>query len=259
MSAPTITIVTCTYNAAATLRRTLDSVAEQTYRRIEHIIVDGLSSDGTTEMAKTYVESVNNAAQESRARAVAEPDRGLYDAMNKGIVAATGDYILFLNAGDRLHSRDTLAVVAAAIGQGSDTAVVYGDTDIVDIEGHFLRRRRLSPPRRLTWRSFRSGMTVCHQAFYVRRDIAVATPYNLDYRYSADVDWCIRVMKETERRTLAIRNTETTLADYLDEGLTTRNRRASLMERFDVMRRHYGLAVTVAMHLWFAVRAVVKR
>lgn len=257
MTKPTITIVTCTYNAAATLRRTLDSVKGQTYARVEHIIVDGMSGDGTTTIAQTYVDEVNSAATERHARAIVEPDGGLYDAMNKGIAAATGDYLLFLNAGDKLHASDTLAVVADTIGQGSDTAVAYGDTDIVDAGGRFLCRRRLTPPKRLTWRSFRWGMLVCHQAFYVRRDIALTVAYDLRYRYSADVDWCIRVMKEAERRGQQMLNTGAVLVDYLDEGLTTRHHRASLAERFAVMRRHYGLVVTVAMHGLFVLRSVL--
>ena len=74
-------------------------------------------------------------------------------------------------------------------------AVLYGDTNIVDSDGNFLHPRRLSPPEDLTWKSFRQGMLVCHQAFYARIDFAIATPYDQQYRYSADVDWCIRVMK----------------------------------------------------------------
>ena len=104
---------------------------------------------------------------------LSEPDRGLYDAMNKGIRLATGDYIVFLNAGDTLPAPDTLCRVAeVAAAKSVMPGVIYGETDIVDDQGRFVRHRRLSPPRQLHWQSFRQGMVVCHQAFYARIDFA---------------------------------------------------------------------------------------
>ena len=131
--------------------------------------------------------------------------------------------------------------------------VIYGETALVDREGHFVRMRRLSAPETLTWKSFRQGMLVCHQAFFAKRSLA--GPYDLQYRFSADFDWCIRVMKKA--RTL--HNTRLTLIDYLDEGMTTRNRKASLRERFRIMARHYGLISTVLHHAWFVVRLMLKK
>jgi hypothetical protein len=137
--------------------------------------------------------------------------------------------------------------------------VLYGDTDIVDGEGRFLRHRRLSPPEQLSWKSFRHGMLVCHQTFYARTDFAIATPYDLRYRFSADVDWCIRVMKEAERRQMQLVNLHTVVANYLEEGTTTKNHKASLRERYLVMQHHYGVIPTFLMHCWFAVRALIRR
>ena len=138
-------------------------------------------------------------------------------------------------------------------------AVIYGNTDIVDGEGRFVRHRRLAPPRRLTWHSFLHGMLVCHQAFFARCDIARTTPYNLRYRFSADYDWCIRIMRTAARRKLPMKNAGIIVADYLDGGMTTQNHRRSLMERFRVMAHHYGIITAAAMHLWFVARAVVKK
>lgn len=191
---------------------------------------------------------------------VSEKDRGLYDAMNKGIQKATGDYLVFLNAGDVFPSPDTLELVASSVGDGEELpGVLYGNTNIVDDEGHFLRHRRLQPPERLTWRSFRQGMLVCHQAFYARTDLAKANPYNMQYRFSADVDWCIRVMKAAERQGLPLRNVDAVVVNYLDGGMTVKNHRASLRERFRLMRHHYGLLPTLAMHAWFVLRSVLKK
>ena len=267
-----ISIVTITYNAARTLQRTLDSVLSQTYPHIEHLIIDGASKDDTLRIAEQY-----QAASRHEVIIQSEPDRGLYDAMNKGLQKATGDYIVFLNAGDSLYAPDTIQTVvksaqnadsqysSGALPSGASTsdaslpAVIYGDTAITDGEGRFLHLRTHRPPEHLSWHSFRQGMLVCHQAFYARLDIARQISYQLKYRHSADVDWCIRVMKEAERQGLPLVNTHAVLANFEEGGNTTQNHRASLRERFLVMSSHYGYIQTVALHLWFVLRALYRR
>ena len=253
------TIITCTFNAEHELQRTLDSVFHQSYADVEHLILDGLSHDRSVEMAQTYKQRSDEARTGHEVVVCSERDSGLYDAMNKGIARATGDYIVFLNAGDTFPSEATLEHIAHSIGDGEALpGVIYGDTDIVNDEGRFLRHRRLQPPAKLTWRSFRNGMLVCHQAFYALTTLAKDNPYNLNYRFSADVDWCIRVMKEAERRHLMLKNVDEVVVNYLDGGMTEKNHRASLRERFSVMRRHYGLPLTLIMHVWFVVRQLKK-
>ncbi len=255
-----ITVATVTFNAGALLERTIDSVGRQTYPYVEHLIVDGNSQDNTMELVHRYQERNSTAAVRHEIVCLSEPDRGLYDAMNKALELATGHYILFLNAGDKLHADDTLASVAACIAaSGTMPAVVYGHTDIVDGEGRFLRHRRLSPPERLTWRSFRHGMLVCHQAFFARTDLARSHPYDLRYRFSADFDWCIRLMRYAHRHGLGLLGVGQVVADYLSEGMTTRHHKDSLRERFRIMCRHYGLPVTLWQHMWFVVRQVLKK
>lgn len=254
------TIVTCTYNAEAVLQRTLDSVMKQTCCNIEHLIIDGVSKDKTLSMVRAYQHKNNVGESAHEIKVYSEPDKGLYDAMNKGIDRATGDYLIFLNAGDVFPSEDTLELVEGCVGEGEALpGVLYGDTDIVNMDGRFLRHRRLTPPKKLTWRSFKWGMLVCHQSFYARTDIAKDVHYNLDYRYSADVDWCIRIMKEASKRKLSLRNVNAVITNFLDGGMTTQNHRASLKERFQVMRSHYGLLTTLFVHGWFAVRSVFKK
>lgn len=251
----TFSIITITYNASQVLPATLSSVMAQTCKDVEHIIIDGASSDNTVSLAEAYRSKSQTESPLHRVIIVSEPDKGLYDAMNKGIAMATGDYVLFLNAGDTFPAADTLEMVEAAVGDGEELpAVLYGDTDIVDMDGNFLRHRHLMAPRKLSWRSFLQGMLVCHQAFYARTDLAKLTPYNLKYRYSADVDWCIRIMRLGAKRNLNMRNTGMVVAHYLDGGMTNRHHKDSLRERFHVMRRHYGLIPTTIMHAWFALR-----
>ena len=258
----TFSVVTVTYQAADVLAPTLDSVLSQDYLDVEHIIVDGASQDGTMPMVMDYVSRSEEADNGHQIIVSSEPDKGIYDAMNKGLSKATGDYVCFLNAGDCLPDDETLsriAVVAESLADGQLPAVLYGDTDIVDSEGRFLYHRRLSPPDRLTWKSFRQGMLVCHQAFYARVDIAKGVRFDTRYRFSADVDWCIRVMKEAERRHLRMLRVSGVVAHYLEEGQTTQNHQRSLRERFKVMASHYGLCTTIAMHGWFVLRAVGRK
>lgn len=242
---PKFSVITVCYNAEATIEDTIQSVISQTYHHVEYIIVDGASKDRTMDIVNRYREHI--------AIVVSERDKGLYDAMNKGIGLATGDYLCFLNAGDSFHEDDTLQQMVHSIHTPQLPDVLYGETELVDHEGHFLRMRRLSAPEVLTWKSFRQGMLVCHQAFFPRRDLVM--PYDLRYRFSADFDWCIKIMKKSK----VLHNTHLTLIDYLAEGMTTRNHKASLKERFRIMTRHYGWTSTLAFHLWFILRLLLKK
>ena len=131
-------------------------------------------------------------------RLVSEPDSGLYDAMNKGLKLATGDYVWFLNAGDQVYASDTVENMVDGLRGMPD--VIYGGTMIIDEQQHEIGDRRLKPPEKLSWKSFRQGMVVCHQSLIVRREIA--PDYNLEYRLSADIDWAIRASKEARRSTI---------------------------------------------------------
>lgn len=243
---PKFSIITVTYNAADTIEDTIQSVISQTYHHVEYIIIDGASKDNTLDIINRYQEHITCL--------VSEPDRGLYDAMNKGMQLATGDYLCFLNAGDSFHEDDTLQLMVHSLRNTEKLPdVLYGETELVDSEGHFVRMRRLSAPETLNWKSFRQGMLVCHQAFFARRELT--EPYDLHYRFSADFDWCIRIMKKAS----VLHNTHLTLIDYLAEGMTTQNHQASLRERFYIMTRHYGWLSTILHHAWFAIRLLIKK
>lgn len=259
----TFSIVTITYNADNVLGKTVDSVFSQTYPHVEHVIIDGASTDDTLQVAQDYMQRSYAASNGHEIRIVSEPDNGLYDAMNKGLRQVSGDYVLFLNAVDFFPDSEVLSNIARNVGlEGVSReklpVVLYGNTDIVDNDGRFLRHRRLQPPANLSWRSFRHGMLVCHQAFYARLDIAKTVPYDCRYRFSADVDWCIRIMKEAEIRHLPLLNLHLVVANYTEEGQSTIHHRESLNERYQIMCHHYGKIPTIFMHLWFAVRQIIK-
>ena len=155
-----LSVITVTYNAEHTLERTLKSVREQTYPAIEHIIVDGNSNDGTVALIHRY--------ENERLKWISEPDKGLYDAMNKGIKMATGDYLCFLNAGDTFYDTDTVQKIFASIDEDHSPDILYGETAIVDDNGRFLHMRRLQAPKNLTWKSFKHGIDVYKRQHYIR-------------------------------------------------------------------------------------------
>ena len=237
---PKFSIITVTYNAESVLEDTIQSVITQTYHHVEYIIIDGASKDGTASIIKKYRPYIHTV--------ISEPDKGIYDAMNKGMTLATGDYLCFLNAGDSLHEDDTLMKMVHSIHLSELPDIMYGETALVDEKRHFSRMRRLSAPEQLSWKSFKQGMLVCHQAFFAKR--ILTEPYDLQYRFSSDFDWCIRIMKKSK----TTHNTHLTLIDYLEEGVTTANRKASLKERFRIMVGHYGWVSTVFHHIWFVAR-----
>ena len=242
---PLFSIITVPYHAESVLEETILSVVSQTYHNIEYIIVDGASKDRTLSIVNKYRDKIQ--------AVVSEPDKGLYDAMNKGLKIAKGEYVCFLNAGDTFHEDDTLQLIVHQLNKSNVLPdVIYGETALVDAQRHFVRMRRLQTPDTLNWKSFRQGMLVCHQAFIAKR--ALAETYDLNYRFSADFDWCIRVMKKAS----LLHNTRLTLIDYLDEGMTTKNRKASLKERFRIMAKHYGYISTVLHHIWFVLRLLLK-
>jgi putative colanic acid biosynthesis glycosyltransferase len=117
---PLITIITVVFNGAGTLERTLRSVANQTYGNIEYVVIDGRSSDGTIDLIQKYADVIDYW--------ISEADNGIYDAMNKGVAASSGDYIMFLNADDFFYSSSIVSTVARAILDDSPRkALYYGD------------------------------------------------------------------------------------------------------------------------------------
>lgn len=239
-STPLISIITITFNAAATIGPTLRSVWSQTCRDFEHIIIDGASTDSTLAEARKYKEL----------RILSEKDRGLYDAMNKGLHMARGKYVLFLNAGDTFHGDGTLQAYADRAAKGDD--IIYGDTVIVDSERRILGKRHLSAPDRLTLDSFSKGMLICHQAFMVRRELA--PDYDLTWRFSADYDWTVKCIRNSDP--VRCTNLRRITIDYLNDGMTDRNKIKSLRERYRIMTRHYGPLRTFRNHIGFIIRAL---
>lgn len=245
MERPLISIITVTYNAQAVLEPTLRSVESQTFDDYEHIIIDGRSTDGTLALVGSH--------GNPRLHLHSKPDQGIYHGMNRGLKYAKGKYVIFLNAGDRFATRDTLAAYAGAAMDDED--IIYGDTVIVDSKGNILRNRHLSAPDMLTYRSFLNGMLICHQAFMVRREIA--PQYSREFKLSADYDWCLGCIENS--RIIKRKNLNAITIHYLDGGMSEKKKWVSLKERFIIMKRRFGFMAALKAHMGFIPRAVARK
>lgn len=231
MFKPKLSVVTIVYNNVQHIERTLLSVIGQTYSNIEYIVVDGLSTDGTLDIIHQYKDKISTL--------ISEKDKGIYDAMNKGLALATGDYVIFMNSGDTFYAPDTVEHVFAS---APDADIYYGETEMMDEAGNNLGQRRHKAPKQFGFKDFRYGMSISHQAIYIKR--ALTQPYNPKYQLSADIDWILQAAKKAKK----IVNVNRYVAKYLVGGMSKKKHRQSLMERFDIMREHYGLLPTVFNH-----------
>ncbi|WP_437920146.1 glycosyltransferase family 2 protein [Sphingobacterium sp. LRF_L2] len=237
-----ISIITIVYNNIRDIEFTIQSVVKQTYRNVEYIIIDGLSTDGTLDVIKKYSEHID--------LLISEKDNGIYDAMNKGLAKATGEYVLFLNSGDELYEATTLEKIFSG---EEDADIYYGETKLVDEHRQILGDRRHKTPEHFNWRSFRYGMNICHQAIYIKRSLTV--PYDTSYKLSADIDWVIKAAKKSSH----IVNVNDYVAKYLVGGMSQKRHKQSLNERFTIFKKHYGTIPNLLNHGVIALRLLIFR
>ncbi len=228
---PKISIITVVYNSERFIEATIQSILNQSFKHFEYIIVDGGSTDRTIDIIKKYDDKVSYW--------LSEPDNGLYDAMNKGLQIAKGDFLLFINSGDKLYNNRTLEIIHKNI----NADILYGDTIIINENNESLGLRRLRPPKTLTLNSLKKGMLVCHQSFIIRKSIA--PNFNTDYKFSSDFDWVIKSVKNTKK----IYNTGQIISKFMEGGQTSNTVYKGLKERFLIMKKHYGLFSAIMQNL----------
>ena len=226
MKQPLVSIITVCYNAKDTIEPTINSVRNQIYENIEYIIVDGASTDGTKDIIEQNKDAVT--------KFISEPDRGLYFAMNKGLDMAEGEYVWFLNAGDRIPHSNTLLKIMTSSFISQD--IYYGQTKIIDKNGRTKGDRRLKPPAVLTKDSFKWGMLVCHQAVIVKKKLA--RHYDTRYKIDADYDWLLSVIERADPT--LIRHSSRTYCKFLEGGISAQRMTEANKERYRIMIKHYG-------------------
>lgn len=240
---PKLSVITVVYNNVKDIERTILSVIQQTYNNIEYIIIDGASTDGTLNIINNYKEYIHVL--------VSEPDRGIYDAMNKGINLASGDYLLFMNSGDEIYEPTT---VERIFNTSYNADIYYGETIMINDNLEVLGERRHKIPEHFTWKSFKYGMSISHQAIYVKKNLAGF--YDTErYQLSADIDWILKIAKRASK----IVNTEMYVAKYLVGGMSKKRHLQSLKERYFIFNEYYGYLPNAFNHLIIAIRLIWHR
>ena len=237
---PKVSIVTISFNAEKFIERTIQSVIKQSYSNIEYIVIDGNSTDNTVNIIKQYESQIDFW--------MSEPDKSLYDAMNKGLEKATGEYVLFMNAGDKIHEENSLQEIMEG---HNNTDLIYAKAEHINKEG--VRRpwhKKTPKPSKLKATSFLNGMVICHHCIIVKKTIALS--YKLHpWKVSNDIEWAIRVMKKTK----TIHYWDETFCLYLEGGLSAKNRITAVKERFNIAVLHFGwrLAVLAQIKIFFRI------
>jgi glycosyltransferase involved in cell wall biosynthesis len=182
---PVVSVITVCFNAAATLDACMRSVIGQTWPAIEYVVIDGGSTDGTRAILERHRDRI--------ATLVSEPDRGIYDAMNKGIAAATGEFVIFLNADDLFAGPETVAQAMAEIAANPDGDIYYGS---ILVRGDGFTTRHDPPPPEHAAEEMVLGC-LPHQATFARRSVFARTgPFDLRWRRHADYDWWLKAMAD---------------------------------------------------------------
>jgi glycosyltransferase involved in cell wall biosynthesis len=241
---PWISIITVVFNNKDHIRSTIESVLGQTCPSIEFIIIDGGSTDGSLDIIRQYEKSVDVI--------ISEPDLGIYDAMNKGISKAGGTFILFLNSGDSLFDKDTITQVSSL----QEADIYYGETAFYKPDNTYLGLRSevttRKLPSNLKMKNFLFGMPVSHQSFIVRKSIAPG--FDLKYACSADIDWCIKCLKESNKTV----NTNITISKFQVGGFSDKNRSNCLKERFSIYTHYFALPLILGAHLVIFFRYLIQ-
>lgn len=178
-----ISIITISFNAKATIEKTLQSVANQLYKNIEHIIVDGGSKDNTLEICNSFPHV---------SKIISEPDKGVYDAFNKGLKLATGDIIGFLNADDVFFNKNSVQEIAKAFSENK-TDIVYGNLDYINENGKVIRNW-ISRPYEIGL--IKKAWMPAHPTFYCKKEVYdLLGGYNDSFKIGGDFELCLRFLE----------------------------------------------------------------
>lgn len=222
---PVVSIITSCLNAENTIEQTIQSVIDQTYPNIEYIIIDGGSTDGTLNIIKKYEDRI--------AKWISEPDSGVYDGMNKGIIHSTGEILCFLNSGDLLYNKD---IIKNVVDRFSDNNVygVYGNVEVLnDYRKDKLIRGCKVTPNKLLYRH------ICHQALFVKRflfdDIGM---YSTSFKLASDHEFIIKSIKKYPDKFVYV---DEIFAIYRDGGMSCKMMDKMKLEELKILSSNYNI------------------
>lgn len=253
-----ITVITVCYNAVDTIEKTINSVLSQTGCNIEYLIQDGKSTDDTFEIIKRILDNNKNqddcdnsennfnshAGSGIEIKPVSETDSGLYDAMNKAVLRATGDYVLFLNSGDVFCDERALCDISEHLDGSSD--IVMGNVIRITSEG---RRKETYGTRQRVFRMLLSGRMPCHQVIFAKRHLLLDMPFDLKYTICADFDFMVRCVRY--KKSMLYINRDVSIVDCI-EGIS------SQAENLEMMRRQDDLSLKTHFPFWYQLLRPVK-
>lgn len=219
---PLISIITVSFNALSTIENTVNSIINQNYSNIEYIIIDGGSTDGTIDIIKKYAQNITYW--------ISEPDKGIYDAMNKAIKLAKGEWINFMNCGDSFYCEDTIEQVIEYISKNRNVDIIYGNVIINSNIGKYMIL-----PENL--RNISIHLPFCHQSTFVKTSIAQKYLFDLQYKFVADYNFFYCIYKKGY--TFLYINIP--IANYqTGEGFTSNHMYQCILEEYKVGNRFFS-------------------
>ena len=234
--------ITVICNAEKLLPITLKSVREVKCQEVEYVLIDGASKDNSLNILEENKDIID--------QLVSEPDAGIYDAMNKGLEKASGDYVVFINAGDEIVKK----AVDNILHNNLDSDIIYGDALFVKEDRSLLGLRSIftsrTLPKTLTSDSFKMGQRVCHQSFIVKRKLA--SKFDLTYKISADYDWMLDCIEKSKSSINLIEP----VSIFLHGGISKQLLKKALTERFWIMVKHFGWFETLWSHFKIVLRGL---
>ena len=217
---PLVTVITVVFNGETYLEETIRSVIRQTYENVEYIIIDGGSSDGTLEIIRKYEHAIDYW--------VSEKDRGIYDAMNKGIDLASGQWINFMNGGDCFYQNETLGLAVSQFKKNEMVAGYYSDCEVVYSSG--LTRISHTIDLASAWKK----MPFSHQAFFAQAHILKKNKFSLDYALCSDYDQIITILMQG----LILKKLSNAICRVAASGIADRKRSKVFAEYYQIGRAH---------------------
>jgi glycosyltransferase involved in cell wall biosynthesis len=233
-----ISIITVVFNGANFIEDTILSIINQTYKNIEYIIIDGGSTDGTVDIIKKYEDKITFW--------ISEKDNGIYDAMNKGTLKAKGEWLNYMNAGDRFYKNTTIEEVSKELNEANDAAVIYGDTEMIFHEHDRYIRHAKKDGHKYHHR-------FVHQSSFIRRSIAVKYPYDINFKIAADADFFTKLYSNG----YVLQKIDNVICSFDANGVSSSPKINTLIKEDIAIAKKYGKIIVIKLIFMFMIKKII--